>query len=331
MLRSGDKGITRLDNPFLQDILQSVDEEDLISIVCDKHYGVNVIMHLAERFDSLGASSIVDSLCAILHKILDRQPYPPCITRYHLLLAKRLGTPEEVAGNPELQARFYTHCLNASLTSDNLHANEILIEQMEKDLTAQPLTQFLTRVLMLSKESTAILYHAGMALLKKDRPLLAACLFRDVVQTDSRSIYTLATNENIALLSTVLENKSDIDRISYCIDMCVSAGKQELPEVVVKAAANFEEKISLSNTGSSSPDSSYESRIQALEKQIQTLQSKVESLELQLTMKPEIHHSPKASSSVTHSIFSETSRRSESNQHTKDVLQTAPRRAPGAT
>ncbi|KTC99041.1 hypothetical protein Lgee_1307 [Legionella geestiana] len=322
LLRAGENSISRLDKPLLQEILQSVHEEELISIVCNKHNDVDVLMHLAEQFDSLAASSIVDSLCSTLHRVLGERPYLPCVARYNLLLAKRLGTADAIASNPELQARFYNHCLVASLASKKFHANEILIEQMEKDLVAQPVTLFLTNVLKLSQENTAILYHAGMALIKKGRPLLASCLLQHVVQSDSKALYTLAANENMALLSITLANKSDMDRISSCIDKCVKTGNKKLPESIAKAGANFEEKISSPNASSSSSDSAYESRIQALEKQIHVLQSKVESLELQLAMKhnksERTHRSSKTHSSGTHSIFSDKSSRSHSSRHRKE-------------
>lgn len=327
LVRSGEIGIPHLDTVFLRNLLHAPGKKEIKKInfiACNKKLDMDVIMHLAEQFDSLAAETIVDNLCTTLHQVLSEHPYRPCIARYNLLLAKRLGNSEEIASNPVLQATFYNHCLVASLASKKFRANEILIEQMQKDLASQSVTLFLSNVLKLSLESTAILYHAAMALMKQERPLLASCLLQRVRQNDNEVFFKLAAKENLTLAGIVLANRADMDRIGSCIDMCVSAGTDNIVDSVAKIGANFEEKISAPNASSSS-----DSRVQDLERQmlelksqVESLSATVESLKSQLTARPESrrkHHSSKASSSSDHSMFSEKSR--HSHRHHKESKQ----------
>lgn len=319
LVRSGEKGIPHLDKQFLQDVLQVIAQEKLKSMVCDKNLDLYVLIHLAEQFDSLAAKQIVDDLCNTLHGVLTQYPmFRSCKARYNLLLAKRLGTPEAVANDPELQASFYRFCLAAGLAGKKFRANAILIEQMQKDIATQPISSFLTNVLTLSLENTAIFYYAGMALVKQGRSLLAACLLQRVKSFDSDVFFELAANENMVLSGISLAHRDDMARIGSCIDTCVLTGKGNIAKSVAQAGAGFEEQISAPKASSSSEDPSSGSRIQALEDKVTELTSTVERLASQLadvTESRRKRHSSRVSSSNEHSTFFKKSSHSHHRKH----------------
>lgn len=233
--------------------------------------------------------------------------------KYYLFLAKCLPDTEYFNSN-EKSALFYMYYVKACQFKKG-YGDDLLIEQMQTDLAAQPRSLFLSNIFKIEKMNNAILYHAATALAKQGQSVLAYCMFACVSQEVNPHYFDLAHKEQRALFADVIGKMHDVHRMAACVGQCLTTPEDTIEEFIKKLGSSFEESNSVMASD----------RVQVLEAEVGHLKARLERLEHEVGEKRSTKHrhskAAASSSSTVDTLFSTKERRhrsSKSEQLTSD-------------